>query len=361
MNEKSFINNIDDETLAKMIDMTLNYKKAAKNRKFPTAVVIKFVSAAAAVALFIGLLNILPVLINLDNNNINPAGEITRDENIYAPEINRGDLFLPEIVEKSFFENSILAAITDEITAYKFNAFYSLKDPSNPDLSDREREDMLITYPICKHFSIYALDPDTSKKERETLLGFMLEYTDITRDDMMQMCINIEYDPTEYIAALHRYLYDTVRFGETEDTLLLDIEWYPYGAYLDEEGKVYYDEILDPLKEYKYISKLINGEQRKIAFILDESDMEERLDSNGYYIFNIYTQPLFVCYTDENNTIKYENFAAVSSQQEYDILAEEQIKPFCDDLLAQGFITEEYYDEITTRNILDYYINIFFN
>ncbi|MCL2313570.1 MAG: hypothetical protein FWC41_14025 [Firmicutes bacterium] len=59
MNENSFVNNIDDETLAKMIDKTLNYKKTAKNRNIKTNL-LKIIPVAAAIVLFIGLINLLP-------------------------------------------------------------------------------------------------------------------------------------------------------------------------------------------------------------------------------------------------------------------------------------------------------------
>jgi hypothetical protein len=72
MNEKSFIDNIDDETLAKMIDKTLNFKKTAKTGSVKTQL-LKIIPAAAAIAFVIGFINITSRV--LDDAEVSPGNE----------------------------------------------------------------------------------------------------------------------------------------------------------------------------------------------------------------------------------------------------------------------------------------------
>ena len=72
MSEKSFIDNIDDETLAKMIDKTLNFKKTAKTGSVKTRL-LKIIPAVAAIALVIGFINITSRI--LDDAEVSPGNE----------------------------------------------------------------------------------------------------------------------------------------------------------------------------------------------------------------------------------------------------------------------------------------------
>ena len=160
MNDKSFINNIDDETLAVMIDKTLNYKKNAKNRNITTHL-LRMVPAAAAVALVIGLINLLPAVLN--NADV-PAGAAVFEINENYTE-GSIDLFLPWVMEKTFFEEQILELITENRERDKISSYYRLKD------------------------GVYALDPKISNRESELILEYLAEYTDLTGGDIMQMLI----------------------------------------------------------------------------------------------------------------------------------------------------------------------------
>jgi len=107
MNEKSFLNNIDDETLAEMIDKTLNYKKAAKNRNIK-ATLFKIIPAVAAVVLMIGLINILPAMLN--NMEVSPdnqpGSEINIDDAAENPKI--------QIAKHSYTYDELLNEIYDK-------------------------------------------------------------------------------------------------------------------------------------------------------------------------------------------------------------------------------------------------------
>ncbi|MCL2775051.1 MAG: hypothetical protein FWD71_17135 [Oscillospiraceae bacterium] len=80
MNKKYYMEALSDETLAKMIDKTLKYEKASKNRNIRVSL-LKIIPVAAAVVLVIGGINILPSFIK---NTGGPAGNGGDDVNSAA-------------------------------------------------------------------------------------------------------------------------------------------------------------------------------------------------------------------------------------------------------------------------------------
>ena len=195
--------------------------------------------------------------------------------------------------------------------------------------------------------------------------------------------------------------YANVRFGEDRDTLLLDIEWYTYDTWLAEVEKIktkayqlddsyinasyeekkqvdttcedeaflkQMEEFLNPIKDGKlYVSRLINGKPRLFTFRYDVSDFSEishyfdSVDSDGYYIVNVYPFYPHVSYKDENGIYQYKNFGDIFSKREYDYVLQNNIIPFCDDLLAKGQISQEWYDLYTADSPLDYYVGLYFS
>ena len=380
MKKDYFIDNISDETLANLIDGVIKMEKTGNTKKDINirTNIIKIVSVAAALVLFIGFLNFLPKLMNF-NDDINPAnsGEITSGENIDKSETDQSDLFIPDAMEKSFFEEKILNGISNKSAVNKILAYYTLRDP------------------------LYVLSPNTSAREKNQLLDYLREYTDITYNEMMQMCNDNNITLPKEIAPE----YSHVRFGETEDILLLDIEWYTYETYLefleenkrdyeeskkgdfylslsDEDKKDYdnkfetlfkfYEEELDDIKNLRiYRSRLINGkfdDSIKFGDVDKELiDISESLDSNGYFILNIYPYYAWVIYYDENGIYQQKHFNSMDgvhpwilSLSEYEYILKNEIIPFCDDLLARGLLVQEEYDIYTIKNPLDYYIKKYF-
>ena len=371
MSKEYFTENISAETLAQLIDETINYEKSIKNKKIPVGNIIKIVSVAAALVLFIGFLNFLPMIINFDDNNIAPANsnEITSGENTDKPEIDQSGLFIPDAIEKSFFEEKILNSITNKAALNKILAYYTPID------------------------SLYVLAANTSTREKNQLLDYLLEYTDITADDMLQMCIDNNISLPKKIDPA----YSHVRFGKTEDILLLDIEWYTYETYFaymesrrtkqyqneddyinsSDEEKAKIDKLIDEffqdeeylkglektydlLKDGKiYIERLINGKPARIIHRYDEDDISGYIDADGYFMFEIYPFPAGVSYYDENGEQKGKGFNVAFNKSEYTKILKEEVIPFCDDLLARGLISREYYDLHTVKDPLDYYIKMF--
>ncbi len=90
---------------------------------------------------------------------------------------------LPALVSADRFETLILPKIGESAedgrrvsAVRKMAAFYDLKNPDSPDISDRERESLLATHPdLGRVGACYLLDPGTSRRERSLLYGFLLE------------------------------------------------------------------------------------------------------------------------------------------------------------------------------------------
>ena len=177
--------------------------------------------------------------------------------------------------------------------------------------------------------------------------------------------------------------YAHVRFGETRDILLLDVEWHTYDTYLQsiedmtnanpeiKEDERYIDILEENLKliseNKQYVAKTINGKSTASLSVTleDGGDISDQLDSDGYYIFNIYPYMPSITYIDENGKIQVELFSDVSdstaiSKKWYNTIIEEQIMPFCSDLLEKGLLTQEMYDYYTTLDPLDYYADLYF-
>ena len=83
------------------------------------------------------------------------------------------------------------------------------------------------------------------------------------------------------------------------------------------------------------------------------------LNSDGYYVWEVYPYYPVVSYQDENGEFQGKSFDMVNSKSEFDIELQEQIKPYVDDLLAKGLITQDYHDNLV-KDPLQYYIDAYF-
>ncbi|MCL1792369.1 MAG: hypothetical protein FWG34_00715 [Oscillospiraceae bacterium] len=215
MTDKSFMESIDDETLAKLIDTTLKFEKAKQTGKMKFTI-LKMLPAAAAVLLLIGLFNIMPAIINPGNietgagytgpgaasvSSVAPTSQ-TETQSPCEPV----ELFVPPIVEKSFFEEKILANIpdSDQRAREKMLAYYRLidleeigagyegLDPDDPGYAERIRaiKEAIEMYPICQRLPVYVFDPHASNREIAQILGFLKTYTTLLGDELIQMYLD---------------------------------------------------------------------------------------------------------------------------------------------------------------------------
>lgn len=121
-------------------------------------------------------------------------------------------LLVPQRIEKSRFEELILANITDKSKLEKLKAFYVLKDPFDETLTDKMLKEMIATFPITEKYAIYVFDPDASDREKtqmEAIIkSFCPEYTyeQLEYDHTMVEYESTDKNPVQFRLALEYYL-----------------------------------------------------------------------------------------------------------------------------------------------------------
>ena len=84
---------------------------------------------------------------------------------------------VPRMIERSSFENNILAHIPNQRDLEKMNAYYTLKDAKADDLTERAKKELQVTYPMTATYAIYVFDPHASERELTQIEGFIKLYT----------------------------------------------------------------------------------------------------------------------------------------------------------------------------------------
>jgi len=205
VSKQYFIDHINDETLAKLTDSMLRIEKNHVNIRRELHM-SKIISAAAAIILVIGLVSFISVF-NIGDmfSETGPNAAITAE----PAENNQNNQdkvlsLLPAIAEKSFFENRVLACITEQRDLDKMHAYYTLIDgsdfnTSDPDLTKGAWEILIEKYPICEKVPVYVFDSNANERERESILEIYRKYTDLTENDIIKMFIDsgVYYNMTE--------------------------------------------------------------------------------------------------------------------------------------------------------------------
>jgi len=270
------------------------------------------------------------------------------------------DLFLPPIVEKSFFERRISTPMMNDTRAFdQINAYYTLRESSASDF----------------FVPVYVLASNISNKEREILLEHLRTYTDLTSGDLFKMYS--DYDIPIPVTVDPAYAH--VRFGDAENILLFEVEWHTPETYLEQIERFkneYEDEYrwfletmeenLIKMKEGAYNEpRVINGNSEinpwPFPWTMEEIIEFGLVDSEGYLIWNIYPYSPFVWHVDEDGIHQNKSFSEVNSQREYEQVLRNEIIPYCDELLAQGLITQEDYDLFTPASPLDRLVKMWFD
>lgn len=83
---------------------------------------------------------------------------------------------VPRMIEKSRFEELILANIDNEFWYNKLVAFYELKDPDDPEMTEKLIAEMQARFPITNEMSVYICDPTIVDKQLKTLEGIIKQY-----------------------------------------------------------------------------------------------------------------------------------------------------------------------------------------
>jgi hypothetical protein len=367
----------------------------------------------AAIVLVIGLFNIIPAFLNNDIIDDASLGISATTENPEEHSEISGELelFLPFVIEKTFFEDRILAAITDSEDLYLIEVYFNLRESDRINFPEYAINGMLRTYTLAHNSTseFYMPDANASESEKNILLDIFREHTDLTGNDIMQM-----YRDSGVIITETPDPYAHVRFGATRDILLLDIKWHSvvleweevseaqinknkkgfeeymrsdqymalsdgqkerFAINLEEIMKRDYEKennFLNIITDIEYVyAKYINGIHftqniERIDLSMDAAHAQNLTDPDGYFLFRIYPSALFLVYIDENGENQYKHFAGdvfdglIYSKQVFDRVVSEQVRPYIDDIIARGgWIAQEEYIKATT-DPLEWYANMWF-
>jgi len=112
---------------------------------------------------------------------------------------------VPRLINADRFRTLILDLIDDEAALKKMNAFYTLKDPNDPNLTVRGVKELQATFPITEEMAVYVFDPYASAREvnliESYIKAFCPEYTFSELDADHQMT---DYEAAEAAPALFK-------------------------------------------------------------------------------------------------------------------------------------------------------------
>ena len=121
-------------------------------------------------------------------------------------------LLVPQRIEKSRFEELILAKITDKSKREKLKAFYVEKNPNEKGMTDKMRNEMYATFPITQKYAIYVFDPNAADREKTQMEAiikqFCPEYTyeELEYDHNLVEYESTDKNPVQFRLALEYYL-----------------------------------------------------------------------------------------------------------------------------------------------------------
>jgi len=121
-------------------------------------------------------------------------------------------LLVPQMIEKTRFEEQILSYITVTSKYKKLNAFYVLKDPNDPTLTKKMVEEMIKSIPITEKMAVYIFDAKASDRERtqceQIIKEFCPHYTyeELEADHLLVEYENKNKNPVQFRLALEYYL-----------------------------------------------------------------------------------------------------------------------------------------------------------
>ncbi len=112
---------------------------------------------------------------------------------------------VPRLIEKGRFEDMILANIDDPTVYKKLAAFYTLKDPNDPSLTERGIMELKATFPITQKFAVYVFDPYASEREINQIEGWIKNFCPLyTYEELDYDHTQTEYEGSDKTPALFK-------------------------------------------------------------------------------------------------------------------------------------------------------------
>ena len=121
-------------------------------------------------------------------------------------------MLMPMQIEKTRFEEKILANITDSRKLNLMKALYVEKNPFDPMLSEQDKKEMQKNYPITDTYAIYVIAADVSQRERNQLEAMIKEfcpaytYEELEYDHNLVEYTSLDKNPVQFRLALEYYL-----------------------------------------------------------------------------------------------------------------------------------------------------------
>lgn len=114
---------------------------------------------------------------------------------------------LPKMIRKERFEELILNPIMEanERASERLMALYQLKDVQDPTITERQRRELEIKYPITKKMAIYIIEATIVEREMNLVESWILEYTGYTYDDVLADHEETQYVGTDKVPAVFRF------------------------------------------------------------------------------------------------------------------------------------------------------------
>ncbi len=126
-----------------------------------------------------------------------------RVEYIIGQQVTRR--LVPRLIEKNRFEERILSKLDNDGVKLEFSIYYTLYDPEEEGLTDRQLREMRNSFPITEKMAVYVIDPKITNKELDRFEGYIKEYAPQYTFEMLDEDHELtEYEGTEKSPPLFR-------------------------------------------------------------------------------------------------------------------------------------------------------------
>jgi len=132
------------------------------------------------------------------------------------------ELLVPVILTDEMYETAILPAVEaseTEMDTKKFNAFFCLKDPADPELEPRAAAEMLALFPFTENGAYYVYDPFTTGREDDIIFRFLYEAELVNPEFLSETAIRAKIASIPALADVTLSVYvgdDTHDFADAE-------------------------------------------------------------------------------------------------------------------------------------------------
>ncbi len=156
---------------------------------------------------------------------------------------------VPKHIKKERFEELILGQLPEGGTKQRLLAYYTLQDPYDENLTERQKRELLAAFPICNQMAIYVFDAGATELEINRVEGWIKTYcpeyswTELEEDHMITGYVGTDKAPVLFRLSLEYKLDDDgtldvrlpangIRFDESayQLTYISMLPWFGAGS-----------------------------------------------------------------------------------------------------------------------------------